>query len=358
MAIQGGMSKEDFIARVEISMVMQRPLENCVHLRVWERITDQEVTWYLVTGQQVYFNRHREDFAADETASTMDLNETVVTEDLYETLEATMEEARDETFVPVPDLESGAASRGEKAERGAIPKRRPDQVSVAPPRDQKTTVMKTSGECEKEEPKLSKGQKAKRRKEEWQRKEEMKRKEMEKKLEEAEQDRREAEERLLMERKAREEERKKEEERLKEFEVEVAKREKKAKEDAEQVRRLARSKRAQDELTKDTAKELTEKLIKVDFTKYETLNAVEGNVFHPLTKEQAQLIQKNWMIYAGVDPCKSCEPRKKISAELKARMEHVKLKKKMRTDEIKRLELEERKEEKRKYDQMRCSLKN
>ena len=139
---------------------------------------------------------------------------------------------------------------------------------------------------------------------------------------------------MLEERKAREKEKKKEE-RLRNFEVEIAKRERKPKEDAEKARRMAREKKGQDELTEKTAKELTKKLIEVDFAKNEALNAVEGNVFHPLTEEQATMIRKNRMIYSGVDPCKSCEPRKKISVELKACIEHVELKKKMRVDKIK-----------------------
>ena len=123
MATQGGMSKEDFIARVEISMVMQglrlwgpRPLEHCVHLKEWERITDEEVTWYLVTGPETYF-RGREDLAAMETNTTIDFDETAATEDLDDTLEATMEEERDETPGPAPDKPSGAASGGQQAKR-------------------------------------------------------------------------------------------------------------------------------------------------------------------------------------------------------------------------------------------------
>ena len=51
-------------------------------------------------------------------------------------------------------------------------------------------------------------------------------------------------------------------------------------------------------------------------------------------------------------------PRLKISGELKAKIEHLELKKQMRVDEIRILdrELVEKREEKRRFEEIRCSL--
>ena len=166
-------------------------------------------------------------------------------------------------------------------------------------------------------------------------------KKMEEKLKEVEHDRKVAEEKMLKERKERAEE----EKRLKAYKAEVAKKEKRAQEVEEKARRMAREKQGKDELTEKTARELTKRLAEVDFAKNEAMNAVKGNVFHPCTPEQVDTINKNKLMATGYDhckseSCKSCEPRKKISGELKARIEHVELKGQMRVDEIKKLDKE------------------
>ena len=304
IAVQNGMTEEDFISRVEISMKLEdmklwgpRPLEKCVHLREWERITAEEVYWYLVSGPGAYHKKNGEVSIADETVDvtadeTVVGNETASTCELDDTLEAT----RDEALEPVPNHQLGAVSRGQESGQGAISKR-PERQPVVSSRIGEARGIQTLGVCEKIEDrsKLSKGQRAKKRKEEFQKKEEEKMKKMEEKLKEVEHDRKVTEEKMLKERKERAEE----EKRLKAYEAEVAKKEKRAQEAEERARRMAREKKGKDELTERTARELTKKLAEVDFAKNEALNAVEGNIFHPCTPEQVEVINKNKLMATG-----------------------------------------------------------
>ena len=119
-----------------------------------------------------------------------------------------------------------------------------------------------------------------------------------------------------------------------------------------------------DVLTKTTGKALLKSLVDADFRKNELMNKVEENPYFPATKEMAETIRRTKLLQCGDDPCKpkkncdSCVPRAKLSGDLGAKIEHLELKKKMRVDEIKMLdrELSEKREEKRRFDQTKCSL--
>ena len=105
-----------------------------------------------------------------------------------------------------------------------------------------------------------------------------------------------------------------------------------------------------DVLMETTGKALLNTLFDVDFRKNDLINKVEGNA------------RNHWQF--GDDPCKprknceSCVPRSKLSGDLGAKIEHLELQKKMRVDEIRVLdrELSVKKEEKRRFDQTKCSL--
>ena len=137
----------------------------------------------------------------------------------------------------------------------------------------------------------------------------------------------------------------------------------KAREMKENALAMEREKKGKDELTEKTARELSKRLLDVDFKKNNMLNEVESNPFHPCTKGEAEMIRKTQLVQFGEDPCKlkkaceSCVPRLKISGELKAKIEHLELKKQMRVDEIRILdrELVEKREEKRRFEEIRCS---
>ena len=162
----------------------------------YDRISAAEVYWYLNTGpgayRKLFGNSTNANSTMNETIETVNFDETASTVDLDSTLHA----EADESPGPVADQEAVTVPRRQEARifdsrrRGEHPKRGPNLDAGSSPRDQEPR-KKTSGVIEEEGEKkgLSKGQRAKKRKEEYQKKEQEKIRKLEEKLKEVEQDR-------------------------------------------------------------------------------------------------------------------------------------------------------------------------